>query len=171
MADTRAYSEAERWIREKGLPERFPGQVFEKRELRVGTRRSGDPSYHEFDAVSPDGTIVASINASSGLTTGGKVPVGKTKDAYTELHFLSLVSGAHRFLILTDPEFHKIFSNVSDGRLPSGVEVVHIPLPGEIQERVRVARRGAAVEVSPSRAGEEPSQSRNATRPYAKGRP
>jgi len=151
MADTRAYGEAERWIREVGLPIHFQGQHFEKRDLRVGTRRNGEPGYHSFDAVSQDGQIVASIKASSGLTSGGKLPVGKTKDAYTELHFLSLVSAPQRILVLTDPDFHRIFSDVSDGRLPIGVEVLHIPLPQEIQARVRAARNVASTEAYPNR--------------------
>jgi hypothetical protein len=151
MADTRAYGEAERWIRDIGLPARFPGQHFEKRDLRVGTRRNGDPGYHSFDAVSHDGQIVASVKASSGLTSGGKLPVGKTKDAYTELHFLSLVSASKRVLILTDSDFFRIFSDVSDGRLPQGVEVLHIPLPDEIQAKVRAARGIASEEMSRDR--------------------
>jgi hypothetical protein len=151
MADTRAYTDAERWIREIGLPARFPGQRFEKRDLRVGTRRDGSAGYHSFDAVSQDGQIVTSIKASSGLTSGGKLPVGKTKDAFTEFHFLSLVSAPHRFLILTDPEFHRIFSEVSDGKLPHGVEILHIPLPEELQSKVAAARAVASGEVSPGR--------------------
>lgn len=132
MADTRAYGEAERWVRDQGLPALYPGHRFEKLDLAVGTRRNGDLAYHEFDAVSDDRSIVASIKASSGLTTGGKLPVGKTKDSYAELHFLSLVKAPHRILVLTDPEFHRIFTEVSDGRLPAGVKVVHLPLPPEL---------------------------------------
>jgi hypothetical protein len=149
MADTRAYSDAERWVREIGLPAHFPGQRFEKRELRVGTRRDGSAGYHSFDAVSQDGRIVTSVKASSGLTKGGKLPVGKTKDSFTELHFLSLVEAPYRFLVLTDPDFHQIFVGVSDGKLPPGVEILHIPLPGDLQAKVGAARAVASSEVTP----------------------
>jgi len=149
MADTRAYAEAERWVREHGLPARYPGHRFEKLDLSVGMRTTGDPAYHEFDAVSEDRTEVASVKASSGLTTGGKLPVGKTKDAYAELHFLSLVIAPRRLLVLTDPDFYRIFTKVSDGKLPAGAEVVHLPLPPELEQRVRAARTVAFAEVSP----------------------
>jgi hypothetical protein len=147
MADTAAYLQAERWVREKGLPYKFPGHTFVSKGLQVGTRRDGSPRSFEFDAVSTDGSIVALVKGSSGLTAGGKQPVAKTKDAYTDLLFLSLVQAERRLLVLTDPQFHRIFEKVSDGRIPPGVEVLHIPLPRDVQARVDLARHKASREM------------------------
>jgi hypothetical protein len=58
---------------------------------------------HEFDAVSEDGTVVASVKSASGLTSGGRVPSGKLKDCIAELYFLSLVEARERLLVLTTP--------------------------------------------------------------------
>ncbi len=149
MANTKAYLEAERWVREVGLPAKFPGASFVTKGLRVGTRRDGSVRTFKFDAVSEKPSIVASVKASSGMTAGGKLPTAKTKDAYADLHFLSLVRAEKRILVLTDPEFHRIFVKISDGRLPRGVELVHLPLPAKLQSRVEAARRVATREVTP----------------------
>lgn len=131
-----------------GLPSRFRLN-FDKRKLAVGLRHDGSESYHEFDAVSADGRIVVSIKASSGPTSGGNVPDGKIKGAYAELHFLGLVDAPERYLVLTDQEFYRIFSSVSEGKLPPLVELLHIPLPETLQREVTAARDVASKEVSP----------------------
>ena len=150
MANTKAYLRAEEWIRADGLPAKFQ-QSFAKRRLEVGTRTDGFPAYHEFDAVSSDAGIVASVKASSGFTAGRKPPDGKIKGAYAELYFLSLVTAPQRFLVLTDPEFHKIFLDTSDGKRPFGVQLLQITLPEEIQHELAEARAIASREVSPRR--------------------
>ena len=57
------------------------GQTFSARYLALtpGGR-------HEFDAVSADGLIVASIKSASGLTAGGRIPSGKIRDSLAELY-------------------------------------------------------------------------------------
>lgn len=67
---------------------------------------------HEFDAVSQDGRVVASIKSASGLTAGGRIPAGKIKDSVAELYYLSLVSAPVRRLVLTTPAFFEIFEKV-----------------------------------------------------------
>lgn len=89
-----------------------------------------------FDSGSEDDTIVASVKASSGLTSGGKLPTAKTKDAYTDVPLLTMVGAKLRILVLSDPEFRRIFSTVADGRVPAGVSFVHMSLPRELQSRV-----------------------------------
>src|SRR2546427_4538976 len=135
MADTRGYLKAEESVRNKGLPERFH-QRFEKRALRVGTKQDGSPAMHEFDAVSENGDIVASIKAHSGKTTGGNPPQGKFNSAFAEVLFLSIVPAREKYLVLTDPRFHELFRSKADGKLPSGVKLLLLPVSGEIQEVV-----------------------------------
>ena len=153
MADTSAYLEAERWIRERGLPRKYPGHSFSEQRLRIGKLNDGGPEFFRFDAVSADKSIIASVKASSGLTSGGKLPTAKTKDAYTDILFLSMAKGGRRLLVLTDPDFFRIFQRVSEGRIPRGVELLHIPLPRPIQRHVDAARRVASRETSPRHAG------------------
>ncbi len=99
--------------------------------------------------MSTDGTVVAAVKASSGRTARNRNPSGKIKDAYAELLFLSLVQSPRRYLVLTDREFFDIFSKESDGKRPTGVELLHIPLPTELQRRVEAAKNAASDEVSP----------------------
>ena len=77
-------------IREQ-LAVRF-GQPFASRILRFP-----EGGQREFDAVSADGRVVASIKCSSGLTSGGNLPTGKINSCITDLYYLSLVAapGAH----------------------------------------------------------------------------
>lgn len=130
------------------MPESI-GLRFQKQRLRVGTKQDGSVAEHEFDAVSTDGTVVAAVKASSGRTARNRNPSGKIKDAYAELLFLSLVQSPRRYLVLTDREFFDIFSKESDGKRPTGVELLHIPLPTELQRRVEAAKNAASDEVSP----------------------
>lgn len=107
------------------------GKVFRSQRLPLpgGATR-------EFDAVSGDGSIVVSIKTSSGLTSGGNLPGGKIKAAIADLYYLSLISAPTRWLVLTNPEFHEIFTSVMDGAVSPGIEVRLMPLPAELQARV-----------------------------------
>ena len=151
MADTSAYHNIERWVRDFELPKRFK-QPFEKKRLPIGTKSNGTPATHEFDAVSGDGKIVVSVKASSGKTTGGKGPSGKIKDSYAEVFFLSrLQKRDKRFLVLTDREYYELFKKDSDGKIPEGVEMMNIEPPEHLAEEVHKARKKASEEVSPRR--------------------
>lgn len=90
----------------------------------------------EFDAVSDDGSIVVSIKTSSGLTSGGNLPGGKIKAAIADLYYLSLISAPTKWLVLTNPKFHEIFSRVMDGAVSPEIEVRLMPLSAELQSRV-----------------------------------
>lgn len=80
MANTRYLTtEVEDHVR-KVLRKRF-GTPFRKRVLDLTTG-----GRHEFDAVSDEGTIVASIKATSGKTADGKIPNGKDNNAVTEIY-------------------------------------------------------------------------------------
>ncbi len=147
MADTRAYRDAEEWVRTRGLVQRF-GMRFTRRKLVVGAKEDNTPVYHEFDAVSEDVEIVASVKASSGRTAGGKFPTGKVKGAYFDLYFLQLARASMKILVLTDPAFFEIFRRDSNGKLPTDVQVLHLPLPRVLQDEVDEARKAASLEMT-----------------------
>jgi hypothetical protein len=105
---------------------------------------------HEFDAVAVDRSVVASVKSASGLTAGGRVPSGKIKDCIAELYFLSLVEAPTRRLVLTTPAFFDIFARHTAGAVASGIDVVCVPLPADIQGQVDLIVREASREVTPA---------------------
>ena len=120
------------------------GQPFESKFLRLTTG-----GRHEFDAVSADGQIVTSIKASSGLTSGGRIPSGKIKDSLAELYYLSLVDAPVRILVLTTPAFHELFAHFVKGALPNTIKLRLITLPPDLQREVDVVVAIASREVAP----------------------
>jgi len=143
MANTRLLTEeVENFVRE-ALARNY-GQPFGKRVLPLppGGR-------HEFDAVSADGLVVASVKSSSGRTASGRHPAGKVNAAVAELYFLSLIPAPTRLLILTTPEFHDIFIRTLAGKIASGIQIVLIELPASLQQRVNDVQQQASLEVTP----------------------
>jgi hypothetical protein len=131
----------EPWIRER-LAERY-GQRFAPRVLPLEPGGS-----HEFDAVSNDGRIVASIKANSGLTSGGNHPTGKVATCLNEVYFLTLVDAQERLLVLTNPEFYGIFTGRTAGQVARGVKVELLPLPPDMQRTVDGVTELASKEMS-----------------------
>lgn len=145
MADTTYLTrEVEDYVRSE-LAQRFDQPIS---KARIKLRTGGS---HEFDAVSSDGTVVASVKSASGRTSGGRAPAGKIKDSIAELYYLSLVEAPTRLLVLTTPEFFDIFRRTTEGAVADGIEVVCIPLPPEMQQQVDAVKRKASEEVSPRR--------------------
>jgi hypothetical protein len=66
MADTRVQLEVEDWVRQEWMPQHF-GVNFYRERLKI---RSG--GVFDFDAVSADKSIVATISTSGAKTSGGK---------------------------------------------------------------------------------------------------
>lgn len=131
----------EPWIRDR-LAKRY-GQGFGPRVLRLAPGGN-----HEFDAVSSDGRIVASIKANSGLTSGGNHPTGKVATCLNEVYFLTLVEADERLLVLTNPDFHSIFTRVTAGQIAPGVTVELLPLPADMQRTVDGVTQLASKEMS-----------------------
>jgi hypothetical protein len=125
------------------------GSTFSKQMLPLNTGGS-----HEFDAVSDDGRIVASIKAASGRTKTGKYPSGKVNGCLAELYYLSLVDATTRILILTAPGFHEILVKKVEGALAPGISIELIQLPSGMQVDVDRVVAEASREVSPLAAQE-----------------
>src|ERR1700754_84987 len=68
---------------------------FHRRPLQLQTG-----GQHEFDAVSDNGKIVASIK-SAAADGGGRHPSAKVVSCFAELYLLSLVRARRRLLVLT----------------------------------------------------------------------
>ncbi len=105
--------------------------------------------YHEFDAVSDNGRIVASIKTAPGHGASGRHPAGKVANCIAELYFLSLTRAHKKFLVLTSADFHRLFVGVMKGKIPNGIEILHVALPAEIQSRVDAVQQAATDETQP----------------------
>lgn len=132
----------EPWVRQR-LAETY-GQSFSPRVLRLNPGGT-----HEFDAVSADESVVAGIKSNSGLTSGGNHPTGKVATCLNEVYYLTQVSAPTRLLVLTNPQFHAIFTRVTTGAIADGVEVVLVPLPAEMQQEVDRVTKRASREMGP----------------------
>jgi hypothetical protein len=131
----------EPWIREQlqgTYRQTFTSQVL---ELRTGGRR-------EFDAVSEDRCVVASVKAHSGATSSGGIPSAKINSALLEIYFLMLVPADERILVLTNPEFFAIFNRSTKGRVVPEVRVELMPLPLDMQTRVDAVTKRASDEMA-----------------------
>jgi hypothetical protein len=143
MADTRYYkTHVEPYVRAE--LQRLHGHAFHSKVLTLSTGGT-----HEFDAVSEDKSIVASIKSLSGKTKGGKNGAARYANCVAQIYFLSLVSAATKMLVLTTPVQHSMFIRYIEGRLVPGVSVELLVLPPDIQAEVDRIRDIASGEVSP----------------------
>ena len=69
----------------------YPEHTFAEKALPLRRKKDGAYAFHNFDAVSEDNNIVASIKSHSWFTSGGKIPSGKIGQIYQSLYFMSLV--------------------------------------------------------------------------------
>jgi hypothetical protein len=84
MADTRVQLEVEDWVRQQWMPQHF-GMDFYRERMKI---RSG--GVFDFDAVSADKSIVATISTSGAKTSGGKNAVGKIMKIRSDMLFLTM---------------------------------------------------------------------------------
>ena len=119
------------------------GINFSSQELTLTTGGT-----HEFDAVSDDREVVASIKSAGGKTARGKRPSGKIRNSEAEWYYLTLVQSETKLLIFTTPEFYDIMSKRLEGRLASDITLKLIELPEEIQRQITQIQTKASVEVS-----------------------
>jgi hypothetical protein len=144
MASSRIQLVVEAWLRENWMPGRF-GQAFYSKRLMLTTG-----GHFNFDAVSQDEAIVASISTSAAKTATGKPGSGKLLKLRSDMLFLLLVSGPKRkFIILTDETMHATcLAEANRKRVPMGVEFLLAEIPSALQEHLVKARAVAAKEVT-----------------------
>jgi hypothetical protein len=144
MADTRVQAEVEDWVREQWMPKEF-GQRFHRERVRLS---SG--GVFDFDAVSHDRKIVASISTSGGRTSSGKLGVGKLHKLRSDMLFLLMAEGERKLLCLTERDMLEVCEKeAKGGRVPKGIEIIYATVPAELDERLKAAREVASREVRP----------------------
>ena len=141
MADTRVQLEVEDWVRQQWMPTKF-GIGFYRERLKI---RSG--GVFDFDAVSGDKNIVATISTSGAKTSGGKHAVGKILKIRSDMLFLTMVEAKQRVVVLTENDmYEQCLKETKGGRVPPEIEFVYAPLPEELNVRLVAARQKASVE-------------------------
>lgn len=148
MADTKAQIEAEKWIRETYLPNKY-GQTF--REKNLDLRSKGQ---FKFDAVSDDNETVVVISTSAGLTASGKLATAKLmKIRSGAFWFLMLErSPKNKFMIFTKQSMIDIVNDEKrKGRFPEDFEIIKVDLPPDLAAKILLAQKAAADEVTPNR--------------------
>lgn len=146
VAITRMQGRVETWIRNDWLHSQF-GEPFSKRKLKLS---SG--GQFEFDAVSVDAQVIATISTSRSRTSSGRDGAGKMNKIRSDILFLSLRKGRHRVVVLTERDmYRKCERQQGVGRLPRWVEFRLAQLPKSLAKSLRRARRDSSREVSPAR--------------------
>ncbi len=146
LADTRVQIEAEDWVRREWMPTRF-GQQFSRERVRLS---SG--GVFDFDAVSADGKIVATISTSGARTSTGKYAVGKMLKIRSDIYFLLLAEADHRIVVLTERDMYdQCLKEAEGGRVPKSIEFVHVEIPPQLEARLSASRGVASHELLPDR--------------------
>jgi hypothetical protein len=147
MADTSIQHEAEYWVVTQGLPALFPGLTFAGRRMKLAWG-----GVFAFDAVSQDESIVVAISTSAARTASGKLATAKFQKLKTDaLYLLHLEAPVRHLMVFTEQSMHEYFKvATAAGRFPPGIELLHIPLPADLQARVLAAREVASRETSPT---------------------
>jgi hypothetical protein len=135
VADARIQVEVEDWVRRNWMPTHF-GRKFFRERLRL---RSG--GVFDFDAVSDDRSIVATISTSGATTARGKYAASKLHKLRADMLFLILVDAERRVIVLTEKDmFDQCNKEVSGGRVPKEIEFVWAQIPAELDTRLIAAR-------------------------------
>lgn len=141
MADTRVQLEVEDWVRRNWMRQHF-GTSFSRERLPI---KSG--GVFDFDAVSEDHSIVATISTSGAETAGGKKGVGKILKLRSDILFLTMVDAKRRVIVLTERDmFVQFEKEVAGGRVPTEIEFVCAEIPEDLRVKLVAARRSASGE-------------------------
>lgn len=145
MADSRVQREAEVWVRDNWLPQKF-SQPFTKRRLDLS---SG--GQFEFDGVSHDRTIAVAISTNGGVKANGGKATPKLMKIRADALFLLLAEATKRVIVFTDRAMFDLTQNeISNGRFPKEIDIALADLPDELEARLRDARTQMAAEVTPT---------------------
>lgn len=150
MADTRCQTECADWVRQEWMSQQF-GQKFHRAQVRLTSGGEFD-----FDAVSADGEIVASISTSSAQTAGRRRGTGKLMKIRSDMLFLLLAAPTRSLVILTEMDMFELCEKEKEGgRTPQNIDFYHAPLPPHLAARLKVAKQASSDEVSPFRSSSD----------------
>jgi hypothetical protein len=143
MADTRVQLEVEDWVRRNWMETQY-GTRFSRERLRLC---SG--GVFDFDAVSEDRSIVATISTSGAKTSTGKYAVGKILKLRSDMLFLTQVDAKRRIIVLTERDMcDQCNKEFAAGRVPKEIEFVCADIPDDLRTRLVEGREKASGESS-----------------------
>jgi hypothetical protein len=147
MADTSIQKRVESWVRDNVLAKKY-GCSFTERHLQLTWG-----GQYKFDAVNKDGSIVANISSSAGVTNQGRSASGKIHKIKSDTLYLINVMGAQkRVQVFTEKTMDNRFQKeVRNGRYPSDIELLVVELPDDLQAEVAKMRLLAVKEVTPEK--------------------
>ncbi len=134
MADTRIQLEVEDWVRRNWMEAEF-GMKFsrERHPLRSG-------GVFDFDVVSQDRSVVATISTSGSKTSGGKHAVGKILKLRSDMLFPTMVEAKRRIIVLTEHDVcDQCEKEAASGRVPPAIEFVCALIPNELRTHLVAA--------------------------------
>jgi hypothetical protein len=141
MADTRVQLGVEDWVRRNWMASEF-GMKFSRERLHL--RSVG---VFDFDAVSEDLSIVATISTSGAKTSGGKHAVGKILKLRSDMLFLTMVEAKPRVIVLTERDMcDQCEKEAAGGRVPPEIEFVCAVIPEDLRAQLVAARLKASGE-------------------------
>jgi len=106
----------------------------------------------DFDAVSADHSIAASISTSGATTAAGKHGVGKLLKIRSDMFFLLLANVRRRIVVLTESDMFELCKKeAAGGRVPTSIEFALASIPADLRSKLTSARGTASKEVSPDR--------------------
>ena len=120
------------------------GMKFSRERVKL---RSG--GVFDFDAVSEDHSIVATISTSGSKTSGGKNAVGKILKLRSDMLILTMVDAKRRVIVLTERDMYdQCEKEAAGGRVPPEIEFVCALIPDGLRHRLVAARSKASEESS-----------------------
>jgi hypothetical protein len=141
VADTRVQLEVEDWVRRNWMASQF-GMKFSRERMVL---RSG--GVFDFDAVSDDHSIVATISTSGSRTSTGRYAVGKMLKLRSDMLFLTMVEAKRRLIILTERDMcDQCEREAAGGRVPPEIEFACATIPDELRARLVAGRLRASEE-------------------------
>ena len=121
-----------------------------RKALSVSRVRLSSGGVFDFDAVSADKAIVASISTSGSRTARGKYATGKMMKLRSDMLYLLLSDAQRKVMVLCEEDMYsRCQLELTSGRLPKEIEFVHAPLPEDLAMRLVAARKVGSDEVSP----------------------
>lgn len=147
MANTTRLLKIEQYIVTQCLPKQFDGHRFSKTTVPL----KWEGGIFEADAVSKDAGVLCVISTSALRTRSGKLGSAKTNKIRSDALFITNVSGVWRkVFVFTEKCMADHFrGEIASKRFPPDIEIIHIPLPDEMQEEVETIRDRSRAEVSP----------------------
>ena len=145
MANTNVQRKVEDWVRKEWM-KKFYGKNFYRDRIKLS---SG--GVFEFDAVSQDGDIIASISTSSAITATGRRAAGPLHKIRADILFLIMTSIERKIIIFTEQNLYDVFmKEIKEGRVPRNIEFELVKIPNDMSMELKDARNIASKEVSPN---------------------